>query len=56
MFVLGKIYLIILCFIFLEDFTKGNWRSLLRFNSIPVGLVFIGTIIFLEETIRFELH
>lgn len=56
LFVLGKIYLAILCFYFLEDFTSGNWRGLIRVNGIPVALIFIFSIIMLKETTRYYLN
>jgi len=56
MFVLGKIYLVLLCFYFLNDFESGNWRGLIRFNGIPVVISFIGAIFWLNETVRFYLN
>lgn len=56
MYVAGKAYLVFLCFFFLEDYTTGNWRGLIRFNGIPVLLCFILSIIYLKETIRYYLN
>ena len=53
--VLGKIYVIFLCYIFLDDYTTGNWRNLLRFCSIPAFISLVGTLL-LQETIRFSLN
>jgi len=56
MFVLGKIYLVLLCFYFLNDFKSGNWRGLIRFNSIPVIISLLGAILWLNETVRYYLN
>ncbi|CAD8146111.1 unnamed protein product [Paramecium octaurelia] len=56
MYVAGKAYLIFLCFFFLDDYTSGNWRGLIRFNGIPVLLCFILSILYLKETIRYYLN
>ena len=53
--VMGKLYVIFLCYIFLDDYTTGNWRNLLRFCSIPAGISFLGTVFYLQETFRFSL-
>ncbi|CAD8183877.1 unnamed protein product [Paramecium octaurelia] len=54
-YILGKIYFVILCFIFLDDYTSGNWRGLIRFNGIPITIAFILSILYLTETIRSHL-
>jgi MFS family permease len=51
----GKIYLICLCFIFLEDYSHGNWRSLILFNVIPSTICFVFSIILLNESPRLYL-
>lgn len=56
MYVAGKVYLVFLCFFFLDDYTSGNWRGLIRFNGLPVLVCFLLSIIFLNETIRFYLN
>jgi len=56
MYVLGKIYLVLLCFYFLNDYESGNWRGLIRFNGIPVVISFFGAIFWLNETVRFYLN
>lgn len=56
MFVAGKIYLVALCFIFLDDYTSGNWRELIRFNSVPLIVCFLSSLVFLRETIRYYLN
>jgi hypothetical protein len=50
---MGKIYMVLTCFIFLEDYTKGNWRGLLLFNSIPAFVCFILSIFTLNESARY---
>ncbi|CAD8110412.1 unnamed protein product [Paramecium sonneborni] len=54
-YILGKIYFVSLCFIFLDDYTSGNWRGLIRFNGIPISIAFILSILYLTETIRYHL-
>lgn len=56
MYVAGKAYLVGLCFLFLDDYTSGNWRGLIRFNGLPVIICFLLSILFLNETIRFYLN
>ncbi|CAD8074836.1 unnamed protein product [Paramecium sonneborni] len=56
LFVVGKIYLAILCFFYLDDYTSGNWRGLIRINGIPVALAFIFSLFFLKETVRYYLN
>ncbi|CAK77301.1 unnamed protein product (macronuclear) [Paramecium tetraurelia] len=56
LFVIGKIYLAILCFFYLEDYTSGNWRGLIRVNGIPVALTFLFSLLFLKETVRYYLN
>ncbi|CAD8110414.1 unnamed protein product [Paramecium sonneborni] len=56
LFVLGKIFLIILCFIFLDSMESGNWRGLMRFNGIPLTIASLLSFIFLKETIRYQLN
>jgi len=51
----GKIYFVMLCYIFLDDYQSGNWRGLILFNSIPVFFCFIGTILYVTESPRFVL-
>jgi len=56
MYVAGKVYLVLLCFIFLDSYSSGNWRGLIRFNGIPIGISFLCSIFFLNETIRYYLN
>lgn len=56
LFISGKLYLVILCFFFLEDYSSGNWRGLIRFNGIPVIVAFIGSLLILRDTARFYLN
>lgn len=55
-YIFGKIYFVLLCFVYLEDYTTGNWRGLIRFNGIPVTAAFILSLLFLHETIRYLLN
>ena len=55
LYIFGKIYFVCLCFVFLEDYTQGNWRGLMRFNGIPILLAFIFALFFLKETVRYSL-
>ncbi|CAK81843.1 unnamed protein product (macronuclear) [Paramecium tetraurelia] len=56
LFVIGKIYLAFLCIFYLNDFTSGNWRGLIRVNGIPVAISFILSLFFLKETVRYYLN
>lgn len=56
LFVIGKIYLALLCIFYLNDFTSGNWRGLIRVNGIPVAISFILSLFFLKETVRYYLN
>lgn len=55
-YIFGKIYLIILCLIFLDDFTTGNWRGLFLINAFPSFICFILSIFLLRETTRYILN
>lgn len=55
LYVLGKIYFIVLCIIFLEDYDKGNWRALTIVNGIPFLMTFLLSFIIVRETARFRL-
>lgn len=55
-YILGKIYFVLLCFIFLDNYSSGNWRGLIRFNGIPITLAFIFSIFYIKETVRFYLN
>ena len=52
---LGKIYGILLAYIFLEDFHLGNWRAMMIWSCAPNLIVFIGGSYFLPESPRFLL-
>ncbi|KAM3128991.1 hypothetical protein pb186bvf_018908 [Paramecium bursaria] len=51
----GKIYLVFLCFFYLQDLKTGNWRGMILLNLIPITLAFLGSIFILQETVRFQL-
>lgn len=52
---IGKIYLICLCFIYLEDYETGNWRGMILVNVWPALIVFFGSLFFLYESPRLHL-
>lgn len=56
LFILGKMYLTALCFIFLDNYESGNWRGLIRFNAWPLALNFLGSLFYLKESIRYLMH
>ncbi|CAD8183875.1 unnamed protein product [Paramecium octaurelia] len=56
LFVLGKIFLIILCFAFLDSFEAGNWEGLMLFNVVPLSIASVLSFLFLKETIRYQLN
>ncbi|KAM3127909.1 hypothetical protein pb186bvf_019979 [Paramecium bursaria] len=51
-YLMGKLYVVFLCFIFLTNFEDGNWRGLVFFSSIPLLISFLLTIS-LNETSAF---
>jgi hypothetical protein len=55
LYIFGKMYFTCLCFLFLDDYTSGNWRGLMRFNGLPIALAFIFSLFFLKETVRYSL-
>lgn len=50
---IGKLYGCLLAYIFLENFTKGNWRLMMITSGISSLLVFLGSIFILKESARF---
>lgn len=52
---LGKIYAIVLAYIFLDDFHSGNWRAMMVCSSIPSLIVVAGSYLHMEESPRFLL-
>ncbi len=44
---LGKIFGIVLAYIFLETYTSGNWRLMMFVSGIPNLVVLIGTYAFM---------
>ncbi|CAD8104679.1 unnamed protein product [Paramecium sonneborni] len=56
LYIFGKIYFVFLCFFFLDSYTSGNWRGLIRFNGIPITAAFILSLFFIKETIRYHLN
>jgi hypothetical protein len=53
MLALGKMYFVILSFIFLKSLTGGNWKALIVCNLLPSIVSAIGSLIFLDESPRF---
>lgn len=53
MFVLGRIWMIGLAMMFLDNISTGNWRAMAIVNSIPCFLCMIGSYFYLEESGRF---
>lgn len=51
-YIFGILYLTGCCFIFLDSYSSGNWRGLLRVNSIPALICLIGSIVLLRESPR----
>jgi MFS family permease len=51
-YICGILYLTGCCFIFLDSFSSGDWRSLLRINAIPASLCLLGSMVFLRESPR----
>lgn len=51
----GKIYLCLLCFVFLDDFQTGNWKGLLLVNLFPIAICGLSTLAFLNESPRYYL-
>lgn len=51
-YIFGILYLTGCCFIFLDSFSSGDWRNLLRVNSIPALLCLVGSLFFLRESPR----
>lgn len=50
---IGKLYGLLLAYIFLDTFTSGQWRLMMIFSCFPNILVFFGSLIYLEESPRF---
>ena len=53
MFIFGRIWIVLLGFIFLETIDKGNWRVIALLNSIPCFICLLGSIMYIEESARF---
>lgn len=56
LYIFGKLYFVFLCFFFLDSYTSGNWRGLIRFNGIPITSAFVLSLFFVKETIRYYLN
>lgn len=52
---LGKVFSILLAYIFLDNFHEGNWRGMMVASSFPSLLVVAGGCIFMYESPRFLL-
>jgi len=50
---LGKIFGILLAYIFLQSYTEGNWRLMMFFSGLPSVAVLIGTYYCMEESPRY---
>ncbi|CAK59584.1 unnamed protein product (macronuclear) [Paramecium tetraurelia] len=50
---LGRGWIMILGYIFMESISKGNWRAISLCNSVPCLLCIIGTIFWIQESPRF---
>ena len=55
-YILGRIYLVSLCFLFLENYKSGNWRGLLRLNVLPFVVALVLSLFLVKETIRYYLN
>ena len=55
MYIFGVLYLTGCCYIFLDSFSSGNWRGLLRAISVPALISLSGTILFLRESPRLHI-
>lgn len=45
--------MLLLCSFFITNLSQGDWRSIAIFNSIPGAIIFILSLIFLDESPRF---
>ena len=45
----------LLAYIFMPSLVSGNWRAVLAWASLPAGIVFVITLIFIYESPRFLL-
>ena len=50
---LGKLYGLVLAYIFLDTFTSGNWRAMMICSCIPNLFVFVGSLTVIHESPRF---
>ncbi|CAD8202470.1 unnamed protein product [Paramecium octaurelia] len=53
MYIVGRMWMLLLAFIFLDSIATGNWRAIAVTNSIPCFICLIGSIIYLHESPRF---
>ena len=51
-YICGILYLTGCCFYFLDSYSSGDWRNLLRVNAIPSILCLLGSFFFLRESPR----
>lgn len=51
-YMLGCVYLIGCFYIFLDSYSAGDWRGMLRYNSIPAAGALVLSIFFLKESPR----
>ena len=52
----GQILAVWIAYFTLETLTKGNWRGMLGFSSLPAFISFICCLFFVDESARFELQ
>ena len=50
---IGKLYGLLLAYIFLDSFTSGNWRAMMVLSCLPNIIVFFGSLLHIRETPRF---
>lgn len=55
-YIIGILYLIIMCYAFLDSFDQGNWRGLLLANIVPALVCLFGAILLLEESPRMLIY
>lgn len=52
-YIMGILYLIIQCAIYMDSLSSGNWRVMLRINILSPIISLLGSYYFLEESPRF---
>lgn len=56
MILFGRIWLMILAYIFMESISSGNWRAIAICNSLPCIICFVGTLLWVSESPRFLIN